>query len=316
MAILKYKTNQTLIDGGFNQVSGQTLSLSGNTLIGSTGTLRYSSDQSGTYVARSVVDAGYVTGKTSPIGNVGSVGQVIYRGIDRISGATGFLYDSVTSGVTVNNLSISSCPTTDVCNDWLLSWDNVTGEVHKICYSTSVGLTSACNGLSVIGSDAILGGLLTQDTIINGSGSFSLRNENLCGMCITTTANNIVLDSRNNTGGIYLKSQCGAISSPITNFGSSVGIAMDYPSNLFKIYDNRLGAEQKGIEYAGNYNAFFTPRSLVDKTYVDAVASGLQPHPAVLVATTGNTALSGLTSGTTYIDTILIDNGDRVLIKN
>ena len=60
----RFKTNQSLVNEGFNQISGQTLSLSGNTLIGNSATLKYSGDQSSAYVARSIVDADYVTGLT------------------------------------------------------------------------------------------------------------------------------------------------------------------------------------------------------------------------------------------------------------
>ena len=51
---------------------------------------------------------------------------------------------------------------------------------------------------------------------------------------------------------------------------------------------------------------------------MDAIAAGLQPHPAVLVATSGvtdNRALSGLT-GTIIVDGVALSQGDRVLIKN
>jgi hypothetical protein len=320
--IKKYSTNQALIGSGFNQPAGTgfTLTLSGNTIIANSGTFQYATNRS-TYfnvTPRAVPDVAYVTGQTAKINYVGSVGQIIYRGISGITGATGFIYDKATSGVTVPNLIISTTPVTDLSLDWLLSWDCNTGKVKKICYSSAVGLTCAENGLTSVGGLVCLGGNLCTDTIICGADSYSLSFKNLCNACIITTANNIVLDSRCNSGGVYLKSQSGAINSPVSNYANSIGFAMDYPSNIFKIYDNRIGANQKGIEYDNNYSAFFTPRSLVDKSYVDAIAAGLQPHPAVLVATSGvtdNRVLSGLT-GTTIVDGVVLSQGDRVLIKN
>jgi hypothetical protein len=312
-----FKTNQSLVNAGFNQVLGQTLSLSGNTLIGSTGTLKYSSDQSSAYVARSIVDADYVTGLTSALCNIGSVGQIIYRSSSGITGATGFTYS--TSGVSISNLYISQTPVTETGDYFLLTWDSGTTKVNKMSALSVTGIQGAFNGLSVVGDCVRLGGVLSGDTTINGFNgvdSNSLRFCNLCNMCISTILNNIVLDSRCNSGGIYLKSQSGTISSPLINYNSSVGIAMDYPSNIFKIFDNRIGTNRTGIEYDANYSSNYTSRSLVDKSYVDTVASGLQPHPAVKVATTGNTALTGLTSGTTFIDGVLINQDDRVLIKN
>ena len=320
--IKKYGTNQALIGSGFNQPAGTgfTLTLSGNTIIASSGTFKYATNRSAYFnvTPRAVPDVAYVTGQTLNIRHIGSVGQIIYRGISGITGATGFIYDKATSGVTVPNLTISTTPVTDLSLDWLLSWDCNTGKVKKICYASAVGLTCAENGLTSVGGLVCLGGNLCTDTIINGLDLYAIRFCNLCSACITTTVGNIVLDSRCNSGGVYLKSQNGAINSPVGNYANSVGVAMDYPSNIFKIYDNRIGANQKGIEYDNNYSAFFTPRSLVDKSYVDAIAAGLQPHPAVLVATSGvtdNRALSGLT-GTTIIDGVVLSQGDRVLIKD
>jgi len=307
-----FRTNQNLINDGFRQASGCTLSLSGNTLIGNCATFRYATNQHSRYVARSVTDADYVTGLTSGIRLIGSTGQIIYRGVSGITGNTGLTFDVATSGVTVPNLCISQSPVSEVGDYFLLTWDSGTTKVGKICAVSVTGLQCAVNGLQVLGNCAALGGALTQDTTICGVDLYSLRMMGLCGACIVTTSNNIVLDSRCNAGGIYLKSQCGTIASPLVNFNCGVGIAMDYPSNLLKIYDNRAGVNQKGIEYAGDYSSLYSTRSLVDKGYVDAVASGLSPHPAVDVATTGDTVLSGLTT----IDGVSLFTGIRILVKN
>lgn len=293
-----FKTNQSLIDAGFNQIAGNTLSLSGNTLIGSTATLKYSNDQSNTYTSRSVVDASYVTGKTSFIRNIGSNQQVIYRGVDGVTGATDFTYNIATSDVTIPNLIISVTPPNDTCLDYLLSWDDTSKQVHKIPYTV---ITGACNGLSFTNNAVCLGGGLCANTKISGSSnSFCINNEN----------NNIVIDNRCN-GGIYLKSQCGTVSY-FSTFNNAVGIAIDYNTG-FKIYDNRIC--QKGIEYNSNYSTSYTSRSLVDKEYVDAMASGIQVHTAVVAATTGDTQLSGLTPPV-IIDGITLADGNRALIKD
>lgn len=314
-----FKTNQSLINDGFNQISGQTLSLSGNTLIGSTGSLKYCSDQSDAYVARSVVDAEYVTGLTSAIRNIGSVGQLIYRSTSGITGATGFIYDSATSGVTVPNICISQIPVSEVGDYYFLTWDSGTTKVNKMPALSVTGIQGGVNGLGVIGDCVCLGGTLISNTIIDGC-DCSLGFCNLFGTCFINTGNNIVLDSRCNTGGIYLKSQSGVISSPVGNYSNSVGIAMDYPSCIFKVYDNRIGAEQKGIEYDGNYSSFYTARSLVDKTYVDTIASGLHPKQAVQAATipaSGNTILSGCTGTIDGVSVSnIIDSGNRILVKD
>jgi hypothetical protein len=282
--------------------------LSGNTIIGGSARFKYATNQHSTYTARSVVDASYVTGLTANIHHIGSNQQIIYRDVSGITGATGFIYNKATLGVTIPNLCISQSPAIQAGNYFLLTWDSGTTKVNKVPALSVTGIQGAVNGLSVLGDCAILGGALIQNTCIAGS---------LYSFCVNNTNNPIVIDNRCN-GGIYLKSQCGISSSYFDDFTNSVGIAISKCNNGFKIFDCRTGANQTGIEYDNNYSAFFTPRSLVDKSYVDAIAAGLQPHPAVLVATSGvtdNRALSGLT-GTIIIDGVVLNQGDRVLIKN
>ena len=269
------------------------------------------------YVARSIVDANFVTGLTNSIKTIGTNQQIIYRDNDKITGATDFTFNKTTAFVTIPNLCISNSPINQTGNYYILTWDSGTSKVNKVNAMGVTGLQSAVNGLSTLGTCATLGGTLICNTTIDGCNN-SLSFCNLCGICIINTANNIVFDNRCNSGGIYLKSQCGTISSPVSNFSNAVGVVIDYPSDIFKIYDNRTGVSQRGIEYAGDYSTFFTQRSLVDKSYVDAIATGLSPHPAVDVATSGitdNRILSGLT-GTTIIDGVILSQGNRILIKN
>jgi hypothetical protein len=88
-----FKTLQNLANAGFTQLSGQTLSLSGVTIIGNSGKFSYAVDLHSTYTARSIVDASYVTGQTAIIRNIGSNQQIIYRDTGGITGATHFLYN-------------------------------------------------------------------------------------------------------------------------------------------------------------------------------------------------------------------------------
>lgn len=69
-----------------------------------------------------------------------------------------------------------------------------------------------------------------------------------------------------------------------------------------------------GIFQYGSHPDFTgLPNAFVDKQYVDDIASGLRPKPAVLVATTQPITLSGVPQ---TIDNISVTNGDRVLVKN
>ena len=319
--IKKYSTNQALIGSGFNQPAGTgfTLTLSGNTIIANSGTFQYATNRSAYFniTPRAVPDVAYVTGQTVNIRHIGSNQQVIYRDVSGITGATGFNYNKATSGVTIPNLCISQSPAIQGGNYFLLTWDSGTTKVNKVPSLSVTGIQGAINGLSVLGDCVCLGGTLTSDTIICGADSYSLSLKNLCSACITTTVGNIVLDSRCNSGGVYLKSQSGAINSPLLNFTNSVGIVMDYPSNIFKIYDCRAGANQRGIEYDSNYSTFYTSRSLVDKEYVDTLANGLHPKQAVQVATVTGITLSGtsqIIDGVAVSDIIL--GGNRILVKD
>ncbi len=314
----KFKTNQTLVNNGFNQASGGTLTLSGNTTIASSGTFEYLTDRSIYFdvTPRAVPDVAYVSGLTTNIRNIGLNQQIIYRDVSGITGATDFIYDKATSGVTVPNLCISQTPPSPTGNYFLLTWDSGTTKVSKTPALCITGLIGACNGLSTAGSYAILGGDLICNTSISGVHNYSLLFEDLSSVCIKTISGDIILDSRCDFGGIYLKSRSNSFASPpVDNYSCAIGIAIDYQSNIFNVYDNRIGANQRGIEYNADYSTFYTQRSLVDKAFVEAVAAGIQPKAAVIVATTEDIELSGLTAPV-IIDGITLNNGDRVLIKD
>lgn len=68
----------------------------------------------------------------------------------------------------------------------------------------------------------------------------------------------------------------------------------------------------KPVNYLQDYSSQYVDRSFVDKAYVDAIASGLDPKESVRVATTGFITLSGLQT----IDGVTVIAGDRVLVKN
>jgi len=84
-----------------------------------------------------------------------------------------------------------------------------------------------------------------------------------------------------------------------------------------KITDSRTGATQVGMVYAADYSTTFTDESLITKRYADAIASGLIPKAAVMVATTigdGDIDLTGGTFSAGTIDGYTLLDGNRVLI--
>jgi len=143
-------------------------------------------------------------------------------------------------------------------------------------------ITGGTNGLSNSGANIILGGNLLSGTTINGSGHY-LSISNIGEFNVSTLSNSTILGIDNN------------------------GLMFNFSGGSLLFEDN------KGLKYNGIDISNFVDDSLVNKKYVDIVASGLQPKSAVFVATTGNTTLSGSPK---VIDGISVDNGTRVLVKD
>jgi len=175
--------------------------------------------------------------------------------------------------------------------------------------STS-GIQTASNGLTKSGTDVKFGGTLASPTTVSGAQALTLGDLN--GITLSTAnTNDIGLNAKSN-GGVYVKSQSGTVAS-VSDFTDAVGIAADFNAlGGFAIYDCRTGVNQTGIIYADDYSSKYTSRSLVDKGYVDSVATGLNVHGAVNVATMAPITLSGLSA----VDGVTITNGMRVLVKD
>lgn len=220
------------------------------------------------------------------------------------------------------------------------------------------GITGATNGLTKTGAKVKLGGALTGNTSIgaggaykltigdlNGSGPLSgLEINALTGATIYAISGVLNLNSNNGIsvsdlgGGIDLLSSGGriklesngnniesnAIGGQILMTGGSIN--MKTVGGTFTV--SGMTGFFKGIEYANDYSANYTNRSLVDKQYVDNIAAGLDTKQAAHVATvsavtgtyvpTGGVNASGSFTGvsTTVIDGYTLVNGDRILVKN
>lgn len=72
------------------------------------------------------------------------------------------------------------------------------------------------------------------------------------------------------------------------------------------------GVDKFVFKYTAKYWDNYDNRTLVDKEYVDSVAGGVRPKQAVMVATTENITLSGLTT----IDGYLLIEDTRILVKD
>jgi hypothetical protein len=168
----------------------------------------------------------------------------------------------------------------------ILCVDPATGKVGYTSFSASGAITGGTNGIVICGNCNLgLGGALCADTLICGAGY------DLCLGCATS------------------KLDCFCVNAGTTCLVTG-SLLIDSSGATFT--DLRAGTGRTGILYADNYSAGYVDRSLVDKGYVDSIATGLNPHAAVCVATTGSIALSGLLT----IDGFTVANGDRVLVKD
>lgn len=99
--------------------------------------------------------------------------------------------------------------------------------------------------------------------------------ENAGGMGFVSISNSILIDSRHtNTNAIHLVSRGGGVrlNSSLSDL-SATPVTQLHLTNTFATFtDNR--ATKAGIEYAADYSATFTSRSLVDKEYVDDAVAG------------------------------------------
>lgn len=177
---------------------------------------------------------------------------------------------------------------------------------------TNVSVTGGTNGLTKDGRNLKLGGGLTEDTTI--SGSTHDLSVDVANITLKSAGNIDIIDDNGNS--IDIESKGGSID--ITGKDG-----LDVEKTKLSISDTELlitdsRSTSSGLEYNADYSNNFNSRSLVDKAYVDAIASGLDLKESVKVATTtGNTDidLTGGTFGGT-IDGYTVQDGDRVLVKN
>lgn len=338
--------------------------------------LEYGFDYSSTFVTYSLVDKNYVDSRFLSASNVdntsielnGSNEVSLKSSIDGnrqfndsvtilgdliIQGTTSTIYTQDVyiedSFITLN--ATYSGPDTDVGIE-----ANINGSsFSKILYNSSFGywqvglsgsestiLTEASNGLSKVGNTVILGGTLSQTTIIEGEVN-DLRINNLSSMSVTASSyiENAVIDvdyySRNyldlNNGYIIASDQLGNTYSRIyvnTNVAilesydvdtSSVDISLHNQdqSNTDGSNNNRLivsdKVHDKGLVYLDDYTANFTTHSLVSKGYVDSQI-GNSPGNGLEFITPGVIGLGGTLSQSTLIrgnDThFLVDGLNRL----
>ena len=348
-------TGITTANNGLTK-SGNTVLL-GGTLTGATvftksGTgslLKYAASYSGEYDARTLPDAGFVTGLTSQsvtgaTNGITKTGQGIkLGGTTPLSEATsicgaGFALSLGTAGnkvgafqVNANSAAILTTGTTEICPTGALTLAGSAIAVNTVAaYNnskapfaalqipdaqwvtglTSGSLKSASNGLTVVGTDVKLGGILTENTTISGDSQIlciGIPTSTLCSFnvsaCVATT-NSV------SAGGdsASVTTTAAGINSLSVYSGVQAGINIENGCILHKVTGANCeilvqgGTGFEGIQYAACYSTGFTSDcSLVDKGYVDSAAGAISASNG-LTRVDDNITLGGTLTGTTTID--------------
>jgi hypothetical protein len=197
---MAFNTKISLDNGKVMQADGCLLILSGDTKIDALGTLQYCTDQSSTYIARSIVDAAYVTGKTS-CGNAISALSITgaSNGLSKLGAHCVKLGGTLTGVTTITfpaspatqltftdnriptiGVQYGGCYHAGYTPRSLVDAEYVTGKTNAIitCYAPVINsaITGATNGLCKFDSrNVCLGGALSSNIIIGtGSNTFGV----------------------------------------------------------------------------------------------------------------------------------------------
>ena len=339
------------------KINVNTLSLSGNTAFnlstscgvitdtGNKGGLQYAADYCAFVVARSLVDAAYVTGKTNVIDTIGTIGQIIYRDSTHLVGCGNMIYcdalqsfafgkTNIASGSESSSFGGSGNTATAVHSAIIGGKNNTIGSGNidsVILGGSNISLTASTNccvvavpNLSIWCTPSGSGNLLTWDS---GTKKVGVTSVGASGG-VTGATNGLTKNGQN----IGLGGCLCCTTSIIGNEALCLGISGNRLGsiNLWSFDDTCMNARcllmsssgatytdltavsKQGIKYAADYSLTYDSRSLVDKGYADSIATGLHIKAAVVAATTVPITLTANQT----IDGVLTTTGMRILVKN
>jgi len=311
-------TTQPVIDAA---LTGVTNSGSGTTLGGTSGrnvTIKSVSVLGGLSLSGDA-DNLIISGGTAGSTNWGDINGTLSNQTDLWTTLTGMTAETATKLDTVVFSAYTGTTDTRFTNiendityisgvtDTKLNESVFTGYTATTQPVIDAALTGATNGLTASGRDVELGGTLSKDTVVSGLSNNLTFNTQYIKL---QAPNGIDIIDTDGVGGVNIESDAGTISLIGNDSGSTEVNKVSISETQMVISDGR--GTPVGMEYAGDYSTTFTNESLITKRYADTIAGGLIPKAAVLVASTGETVLSGLTT----IDGVAVSNGDRVLVKD
>jgi hypothetical protein len=198
--------------------------------------------------------------------------------------------------------------------------DDVTG-TYNLSGLTDSGITGATNGIGTIGENVCLGGTLTSNTIIGGGATGGNDGKDICFGSAANQIHNFCIDScsclwdsiyRMRVGDEFLlmvQDQSGGNNiSCITmnSVGSGMTLATTVAGDKQQLEFGDVGicvqSSCRGLYYVGDYSGTYIDRSLVDKGYVTCQISGLTCAANNGLCINGNTiSLGGVLTGDTSI---------------
>ena len=271
---------------GDNIVLGGTLS--GNTDINlstfdlkfSGDSVQYTADYSSTYVARSLVDAAYLTGITSTklaISDFNSYSATTDSRLDGIDDDIALNTAGLATVSAATDLNTAGLATVSAATDQNTSDISNLGAISGI---TEAAITGVTNGLTDVGSNcAKLGGLLTENTTVTATGGtcFEVKGVGSAG------SDGFYFDSANATvaskmtsdftcyATVYLTHTCANLYSHDDNGGTCSCVGLGNNGNISVVLSNTLTIDSENscpAQYAADYSAGFTARSIPDAAWV------------------------------------------------
>ena len=165
------------------------------------------------------------------------------------------------SGTTVDiteTVRLLSTPSGGTNSDSILVWNSTDKKIKKVSPASMVGLTGATNGLSTSGQKVVLGGDLTGNTCICTLGH--------C-LSIGCSVNSELTVNSTAVSAFHCTNASNGSSISIYNTGLTL-------SNKISSVSCSVTLGASALVYGGNYCSVYTPRTLVDKEYVDKEVSG------------------------------------------
>jgi hypothetical protein len=299
---MAFNTKISLDNGKVIQPDGCQLTLSGDTKIDAVGTIQYTTDQSGSYVARSLVDAAYVTGKTncsSAISLKAITG--VTNGLTKIDCHNACLGGNVTTSLSVTPVAAATITVGTATNRILettgcTNIQNQTGnEVDGITVNaTQVGLYTMDAVASKFAYQTFCGTDPSLCTAVLNAGCAVAMCQTPNGLVITGclgtfpgaqyaadyraqfTDNSLITKKYvcSQTSGVTSNAICTA-NNGLTKVGQNVvlGGALTGATTLTAVNGTSLLFTDSrtapiGIQYGGDYSAAYQARTLVDAAYV------------------------------------------------